>query len=699
MDETTGAGRGQNAPRERPAHDTPENTAPSRREYALGQTLEDPPRLPRPLSDALLFIIVGTAATLTVGLGLLAALWGRGEIVGELPLFVPAISSFTALAAASVAFLALGRYLVLHEPSAYWAGLAFGALSILYVVYVLTWPDVGPGQGGILATLPNTSTWIFDLAIATTGVLLLAATVLRWPDPRHQLVPQSLAVACMIAVTLIGTLSVVFEDALPSLVVDGRYTTATQAVTAALTLLYGIGAILSVLRYRRTGDTLLGHVALFQVVVAFGVVAFSASQQRYDPWWYLSRILVAGVLTAVLFGLLGEYVGLYRRERERTWALDQQRALLHAVIEQMPAGVVIAEVLSGRALVINHRMAQLFRRADLPTNALEDHPGRQGFRPDGRPYGWDEWPLARTIRHGEVVRDEEIVIVRGDGTHGVISVNGAPVRDWDGRIVAGVIVDLDITERKAVEEALRESERQLRELNEALENRVAERTRQLRALAAELTMAEERERRRLAQVLHDDLQQVLAAATYHLERLRLQPPHEEDGAGLKEPIAMLRAAILTSRTLIAQLSPTILYEMGLVPALNLLGRQMEEQHGLLVTIVAEECLDAQSIPEDIGVFLYQTARELLINVAKHAGTGGANLHLTRAGLDAIQMTVSDTGHGFDSSLATRHHGGAGYGLFGISERLQHIGGSMHIDSAPGHGTTIIVSVPVHAPTN
>jgi len=175
MEENASAGDGRDAPPQLLTDHDPQSAGPG--DYALEQTVETPPRMPRRITDPLLLVIAGTAIVLAALFGLVAALWGREYIVGELPLFVPTIASFTALAAASVAFLAMGRYQVLREPSAYWVWLAFGALGILDTFYVLTWPDIAPGEGGLLAAAPNTSIWVYNLALANAGILLAAATL------------------------------------------------------------------------------------------------------------------------------------------------------------------------------------------------------------------------------------------------------------------------------------------------------------------------------------------------------------------------------------------------------------------------------------------------------------------------------------------------------------------------------------------
>ncbi|TAK36977.1 MAG: PAS domain S-box protein [Chloroflexota bacterium] len=138
-----------------------------------------------------------------------------------------------------------------------------------------------------------------------------------------------------------------------------------------------------------------------------------------------------------------------QEERERLLAeTEVERARLAAVLEQMPSGVVIAEAPSGRLIMGNAQVERIWRHPFLASAKIGEYEAYKGFHADGRPYRPEDWPLARSVSAGEVVQDEEIDFLRGDGSHGTMSVSSAPIRDREGRIIAAVVTFHDITERK-----------------------------------------------------------------------------------------------------------------------------------------------------------------------------------------------------------------------------------------------------------
>jgi PAS domain S-box-containing protein len=144
-------------------------------------------------------------------------------------------------------------------------------------------------------------------------------------------------------------------------------------------------------------------------------------------------------------------------ERDRLLTdLRNEKGMLEAILRQMPAGVVVGEAPSGKLLMVNERMSQIIGRPVQIQDGVEISTQVIAKRPSGQLYAPEEWPLARSIRHGECVVNEEMCVLRSDGTYISILVNSTPIRDRHGCIIAAVATHIDMTERKREEECLRE---------------------------------------------------------------------------------------------------------------------------------------------------------------------------------------------------------------------------------------------------
>ncbi|HEV2093027.1 MAG TPA: PAS domain S-box protein [Rubrobacter sp.] len=160
--------------------------------------------------------------------------------------------------------------------------------------------------------------------------------------------------------------------------------------------------------------------------------------------------------------LQDSFANLENRVAERTAELEAERARLEAVLQQMPSGVIIAEAPSGRLVLGNEQVERIWRHPFRPAASIDEYQQYRTIRRNGRPHSPEERPLARSIRTGEVVKEEEIDFLRGDGTAGTMQVSSAPIRDTDGHIVAAVAIFNDVTEQKRAEEAQREIEERYR---------------------------------------------------------------------------------------------------------------------------------------------------------------------------------------------------------------------------------------------
>ena len=262
--------------------------------------------------------------------------------------------------------------------------------------------------------------------------------------------------------------------------------------------------------------------------------------------------------------------------------------------------------------------------------------------------------------------------------------------------VANHALEMELGQRKRAEEALRR-------LNGDLEQRVLDRTRdlvasnhRLQALASELTLAEQRERKRLASELHDYLAQMLALARIKMSQLRQKVPTEAPAAQqlVGDIDNLLEKAGEYTRSLMAKLNPPVLDELGLPSALNWLAKQMP-LHGLMVDVRLSD--DRVQLPDDQAVLLFQSVRELLINVAKHAGTDRATVSLKVDREQRLRIEVEDHGRGFDPDAMEAKSANGHFGLFSVRERMQAMGGSLEVTSRPGEGTTVTMLLPLTKP--
>lgn len=250
----------------------------------------------------------------------------------------------------------------------------------------------------------------------------------------------------------------------------------------------------------------------------------------------------------------------------------------------------------------------------------------------------------------------------------------------------------EIIKRKRAEEALAD-------LTKNLEERITERTQQLRSVATELNLAEQQERKRLAAELHDHLQHLLVLGKIKIgqgKRYTASPALTEV---MRQVDDALSEALRYTRTLVADLSPAVLRDHGLPAALKWLGEYMQKLSMTVTVSVPEQ--HELTLPEDQAVLLFQSVRELLINASKYAGTGAASVTMECLE-NQIRIQVRDEGTGFDVTAATASAGTAmggtssKFGLFSIRERMAALGGSFDIQSAPGQGATATLTLPLLA---
>jgi len=276
------------------------------------------------------------------------------------------------------------------------------------------------------------------------------------------------------------------------------------------------------------------------------------------------------------------------------------------------------------------------------------------------------------IASGET-RPYEAVGLKKDGTRIALEIR-VRLTDYEGRkIRVGVIRDVT--------------------LQKQFEKRLLVYQDNLRSLASKLSLAEARERRRIATEVHDHVGQNLAFAKIRLTELRRTSGVSEYAGSLQEVVDFIDSAIQDIRSLVSELSPPVLYELGFVPAIRQVIHEILRRHGMSCSI--EDDGRPKPLGEDMMVLLFQAVRELLINVVKHARASAASVSVTRTD-GKIRVQVKDNGIGFDVAKTDLNGmDDRGFGLFSIRERLDPLGGCLDVRSEPGRGTEVTLWGPLN----
>jgi PAS domain S-box-containing protein len=381
----------------------------------------------------------------------------------------------------------------------------------------------------------------------------------------------------------------------------------------------------------------------------------------------------------LLYDSEGTVVGAIESMRDITALKQAEHALRESeqayrnIIENAVEGIFQATP-EGRYLSVNPAWAHMcgFSSPEEMIREVKDIASQLYINPE------DRARIKRLYDDPGFVKGFEAQFRRKDGGLIWVSITARSVRDESGVLLYYEGTIQDITERKRAE----------------LE--VQTHREQLRLLASELSLTEERERRRLATDLHDSIGQALAMCKLKLDELRSQASSEVLANDCSHISTLLDQAIQGTRSLTFELSPPVLYELGLEAALESLVEKMQQANGIPIRLSGHG--GPKPLSEDTAVLCFRAVQELLVNVIKHARARKIEVSIGRD-RGRIRVTVADDGIGFDASETISRKGGKrGFGLFSIKERLQHLGGSLKVDSKPGQGTRITLSAPLqHRP--
>lgn len=406
--------------------------------------------------------------------------------------------------------------------------------------------------------------------------------------------------------------------------------------------------------------------------------------------WYLSRILPYRCTEDRIEGVVITFVDITGRKSAEDDAfarLEQFRSLVEQVVDY----AIFTTDTRGRPTTWNEGVRRIFDFAE--TEFVGRNVAEKIFTAEDIARGVPREELEHASEHGRASFDRWML--RKDGTRFWATGATTAMRGSDERLNGFLTVMRDQTNVKMIEGELARTAAGLANDNlkkdELLKRRTValeHRNQQLRRLNSRLAEAEQRERQRIAQTLHDGLQQVLVAAQMSL------PPaidqQEEDRFAKTK--SMLNDALNISRSLVFELSPTNIQHSGLVESLEWLVQWFKTYHQLTIKLSIVE--HVPDLLEGTLLFIFSAVRELLLNCVKHSGVRSARITVSLSRSKVLKVVVADQGCGFDPAILKSHKNEAtGLGLFGIIERLPAFQGKLRIHSSPGKGARFSLIFP------
>lgn len=398
--------------------------------------------------------------------------------------------------------------------------------------------------------------------------------------------------------------------------------------------------------------------------------------------WQIIGIIIFMSAQMLLIALM--LINQRKRKQVEEALRDSEEKFRH-LMEQSPFSIQIIKP-DGRVDQFNKAFMELWGISEetLPEiiekyNVFEDEEARKlGLVPLIEKACRGETVILPEIEYDASRTMEKLKIVGTDSKKVWIQVRLYPIKNSNGEVVNVVFIEEDITERKQAEKEILRYQQHLK------------------ALASQLTVTEEKERRRIATDLHDQIGQSLALARMQIAATLKSATDAGQAAKLDDISELLREAVHDTRHLMFDLSPPAMHQIGLGAAISeWLEDQIEKRYGIKTEFF--DNIDEghrKVLDENVRAILFRNVRELLVNVVKHAQANQVTV-LMEVTDGVLKIVVQDYGIGFDHLLVSQTGGtGGGFGLFSIKERMTNLCGALEIESQPGRGCKAVISVPL-----